>query len=91
MTVSSSSVGSLVHSPRARLQPSRNSQPVADVDNNDAWSDYIYANGQKVAKAAAAKPMPHLRGTRHIPGFMSGGPTLAVIVMSGKDADSLRE
>lgn len=37
-------------------------QPMADIDQSGAWTDYIYANGQKIARAVNQDWHLHLQG-----------------------------
>ncbi len=37
-------------------------QPIAEVDQSGAWTDYIYANGKKIARVSTADTRLHLSG-----------------------------
>jgi RHS repeat-associated protein len=41
-----------------------NGQPLAEKDQNGNWTDYIYANGAKIAKVVSQVPTFHMHGYR---------------------------
>ncbi len=56
-----------------------------------AWTDYIYANGQKIAKVDQQKPLLHLHGVRDgsinmgcgVEGGLNGGTGYGTVIQSG--------